>query len=78
MPLAGGLRFPSRPIRLIVPFPAGGNSDGITRIVAQRLSEYESKTSLLAGYYKQGGIVKAINGVGTVDEVEQRIGDALK
>jgi adenylate kinase len=52
--------------------------DDMPEKVAQRLSEYESKTSLLAGYYKQGGIVKAIDGVGTVDEVEQRISDALK
>jgi tripartite-type tricarboxylate transporter receptor subunit TctC len=32
-------QYPSKPIRLIVPFPAGGGSDIVGRIVAQQLSE---------------------------------------
>jgi tripartite-type tricarboxylate transporter receptor subunit TctC len=31
--------FPSRSIRFVVPFPAGGPTDILTRVVAQRLSE---------------------------------------
>ena len=31
--------YPAKPVRLIAPFPAGGSSDLIARIIAQRLSE---------------------------------------
>src|SRR5215472_10382128 len=31
--------YPSRPIRIIVPFPAGGPTDILSRIVGQRMSE---------------------------------------
>jgi len=31
--------FPSRPIRIIVPFPAGGPTDILARVIAQRMSE---------------------------------------
>jgi adenylate kinase len=45
--------------------------------VRQRMLEYENKTALLTGYYKTRGIVRAVDGVGTVDEVEKRIIRAL-
>jgi adenylate kinase len=45
--------------------------------VRQRMKEYETKTALLTGYYKARGVVRPVDGVGTVDEVEKRILKAL-
>ena len=36
---AAAQEFPSRTIRIIVPFPAGGPTDILSRIVAQKMSE---------------------------------------
>lgn len=36
--LAGAQAFPSKPLRLVVPFPPGGGFDGIARPFAERLS----------------------------------------
>ncbi|MBL8380360.1 MAG: tripartite tricarboxylate transporter substrate binding protein [Burkholderiales bacterium] len=44
--LAQTANFPSRPIRIIVPYPAGGATDVSARLVAQRLQE-ELKQSVI-------------------------------
>jgi len=46
--------------------------------IRQRMLEYLDKTALLTGYYKTRGVVRPVDGVGTVDEVEKRIGQALR
>ena len=46
--------------------------------IRQRMLEYLDKTALLTGYYKTRGVVRPVEGVGTVDEVEKRIGQALR
>jgi tripartite-type tricarboxylate transporter receptor subunit TctC len=42
LPMGGALAqgdFPNRPVRIVVPFPAGGPTDVLARVIAQRLSE---------------------------------------
>jgi tripartite-type tricarboxylate transporter receptor subunit TctC len=49
--------FPSKPIRLIVPFPAGGPNDIIARVVGQRMSELFKQTVVIDNRGGQGGVL---------------------
>jgi tripartite-type tricarboxylate transporter receptor subunit TctC len=37
--MASGIDYPLKPIRLVVPYAAGGSTDTVARIVGQQLSE---------------------------------------
>ena len=41
---AQGEPYPNRPIRMVVPFPAGGPTDGMARIISDRLGEMLGQT----------------------------------
>jgi tripartite-type tricarboxylate transporter receptor subunit TctC len=49
--------FPSKPIRLIVPFPAGGPNDIIARVVGQRMSELIKQPVLIENRGGQAGVL---------------------
>jgi tripartite-type tricarboxylate transporter receptor subunit TctC len=55
--LAAAQDFPTRPIRLIVPFPAGGPFDIIARVVGQRMSELTGQPVLIDNRGGQGGVL---------------------
>ena len=38
-PSAAAQEYPNRPIRIVVPFPAGGPTDILSRVIGQRMSE---------------------------------------
>ena len=49
--------FPSKPIRLIVPFPAGGPNDIIARVIGQRMSELTKQPVVIDNRGGQGGVL---------------------
>jgi len=55
--LAAAQDFPSKPIRLIVPFPAGGPNDIIARVIGQRMSELLKQPLLIDNRGGQGGVL---------------------
>lgn len=54
-----------------------GRADDNEESIAKRLAIYESETAPLLEVYRERGIVDAVDGVGTLDEVFERIVVAL-
>ena len=55
--LAAAQDFPGKPIRLIVPFPAGGPNDIIARVVGQRMSELIKQPVIIDNRGGQAGVL---------------------
>ena len=55
--LAAAQDFPSKPIRLIVPFPPGGPNDIIARVVGQRMSELTRQVVVIDNRGGQAGVL---------------------
>jgi adenylate kinase len=54
-----------------------GRSDDNEQAIRQRMREYREKTEPLIAYYRGRGVLREVDGVGTMDEVAQRIERAL-
>src|SRR3979409_270608 len=50
---------PARPVRIIVPFPAGGTTDIVARLVAQRMSETMGQPVVIENRGGAGGALGA-------------------
>jgi tripartite-type tricarboxylate transporter receptor subunit TctC len=57
LPAALAQTYPSRPIRVIVPFPPGGPSDSLTRLVAQQMGKQMGQTFFVENKPGAGGTV---------------------
>jgi tripartite-type tricarboxylate transporter receptor subunit TctC len=55
--MAAAQDFPNKPIRLIVPFPAGGPNDIIARVIGQRMSELTRQPVLIDNRGGQAGVL---------------------
>src|ERR1043166_2082862 len=56
-PAAAAEPYPSRNVRLIVPYPPGGNVDSAARIVADKLQEKLGKPFIIENKAGAGGLI---------------------
>jgi tripartite-type tricarboxylate transporter receptor subunit TctC len=59
LPAHGQDRYPSRPLRIIVPFPAGATTDMLARLFAQRMSETMGQPAVIENVGGAGGSLGA-------------------
>lgn len=57
---------------------AEGRSDDGAKTQRERLRVYEEQTMPVIEYYNETGLLRKINGLGTVDEIQSRVQSALK
>jgi tripartite-type tricarboxylate transporter receptor subunit TctC len=63
-PLAASAQYPERPVKLVVPFPAGGGTDAAARIIANAMSEQMGQQMVVEN---RGGAAGAIGAQAVVD-----------
>src|SRR5947209_7741170 len=54
---AGAQTYPARPIRMIVPFPPGGGTDAVSRLVATELAKSTGWTVVIENKAGAGGMI---------------------
>ncbi|MFI8595435.1 adenylate kinase [Microbacterium sp. NPDC078428] len=55
-----------------------GRTDDTEEVIAKRLDIYENETAPILGVYRERGIVDTIDGVGSLEEITERIFAALE
>jgi adenylate kinase len=55
-----------------------GRSDDNEEAIRTRMAEYEAKTAPLVAHYRDGGVLAEVDGMGSVEEVAERIRQAIR
>lgn len=55
----GAFAFPDKPIRMVVPYSAGGGADNTARVVAQKMGEILGQTVIIDNKPGAGGVIGA-------------------
>jgi adenylate kinase len=72
-PLSGVLELKVDKEQLVKRLSGRGRADDHPEIVRERLEHYHEQTAPLVDYFRQRGILHEVNGMGTQDEVFERI-----
>jgi len=54
-----------------------GRSDDTEEVVRNRLAVYHQQTAPVSGHYRQHRVLTQVDGIGSIDEINQRLIDAL-
>ncbi len=54
-----------------------GREDDTKELIAERLAHYHGQTDPILDYYRQKGILKSIDGSGSIDDIQQRVRDLV-
>jgi adenylate kinase len=63
--------------RLVLRGKESGRSDDIPEVIRKRQQVYWEQTAPLIDYYKQDGLLKEVDGLGTIPGITKRIIKAL-
>ena len=75
---AGAQAYPSKPVRLIVPFAAGGTTDIVARVVSEKINAHLGQTMIVDNKAGGGGSVGATeSGARRARRLHARHGDGL-